>query len=85
MIIRGFGGNELAKELNVVKVRVMDTFRHTSTDLEAYVVPVICEPILDQNVEIARETYDDLKDLELADSTDTLDAGTCPVCTIIYI
>ena len=40
-----------------------------STEVELYVVPVICSPICDQKIEVARDTYNHLTNLRLADSS----------------
>ena len=57
MIVRGFGSeNEIAKVLDVVRVTLMNVSEQVCGEVELYVVPVICIPICDQNIELARKT-----------------------------
>ena len=41
--------------------------------IDLYVVPLICSPILDQKVRIAKKTYDHLSTLPLVDDTEGIE------------
>ena len=72
LIVNGFGGKEeKLVDLNVVSVSVhnaLDEEKHGV--IELYVVPSICKPICDQQIELAQVTYEHLISLKLADSSD---------------
>ena len=71
LILSGFGSkNETAQLLSVVRVKIMNVSEMFCTDVELFVVPRICSPICDQNIELAQSTYSHLMNLKLADSSE---------------
>ena len=70
MIVNGFGReNAVVNVLEVVKAHILDTSENVCTEVELCVVPLVCSPIWGQSIELARETYDHLVELQLADNT----------------
>ena len=68
--VRGFGGgDESPRNLEVVPAKITDIAEKSCTEVELYVVPVICSPICDQKIEVAPDTYNHLTNLRLADSS----------------
>ena len=71
IIVNGFGGKqEKLVVLDIVRVLVYNTEGTKCGEVELYVVPYICKPICDQEIELAQATYEHLISLKLADSSD---------------
>jgi len=74
--IKTFGSSvEIRQECDLVNLKV-GTRNGGSVKITALVVPLICEPICSQPVNLARETFHHLSGLDLADSShlgDTLE------------
>ena len=59
----------MVRVLYVVTVNVIDISEKIWGEVELYVVPVICSPVCDQTIEVARDAYEHLMNLRLADSS----------------
>ncbi|MCG8626064.1 MAG: hypothetical protein MJE68_29215, partial [Proteobacteria bacterium] len=65
--IKTFGSTEKAtKKCELVELRIQ-TRENSTVNLSAFVVPLICEPLMYQPTVICAEQYPHLQDLELAD------------------
>ena len=70
MIVNGFGDEEVSlQELKIVSPILWNMSQTEYRKIDLYVVPLICSPILDQKVRMAKKTYDHLSTLPLADDT----------------
>ena len=71
MIVKGFGcTEEVMRKMDVICLRIWDSSKSQFRDIEVYVVPFICSPICNQEIDLAKATYEHLISLPLADSTD---------------
>ena len=71
LIVNGIGGKEeKLVNLDVILISAHNTNGRNCGVIELYVVPFICKPICDQQIELAQATYEHLISLNLADSTD---------------
>ena len=61
---------EKMQKLDVVNIKVRSCKNLNITELEVYVVPLICSPVSSQIINVVKESYEFLKDLELADNSD---------------
>ena len=67
ILVRGFGGgDESPRNLEVVRAKITDIAEKSCTEVELYVVPVICSPICDQKIEVARDTYNHLNEFNVS-------------------
>ena len=71
IIINGFGGkDEKLVILDIVRVIVHNTQVKKCGENELSVVPFICKPLCNQEIELAQATYEHFVSLKLADSSD---------------
>ena len=71
IIINGFGGKyENLVILGIVRVIVHNTQGKKCGESELYVVPFMCKPLCNQEIELGQATYEHLVSLKLADSSD---------------
>jgi hypothetical protein len=70
LVIKTFGNDEIYRKETCEKVKftVGDIGGHFATKMEAYVVPDICAPISNQEIDRAKRCYAHLKKIDLADS-----------------
>lgn len=80
MLIKTFGSNEEKSQKCEVhfSIKLLDG---KDMQMSAYSVPLICEPLTGQTVNLAKNTYDYLSDLHLADYS--REAGPAEVDTLI--
>lgn len=68
VIIKTFGKNEASvQNLDVVQFRVKNKFKNSFVFVEALCVPSICSPLTRQNISLAQNNYEHIRNLELAD------------------
>ena len=66
MSIMTFGLGEL--EYDVIKIGVV-TRKGENQEMELFTVPLVCQPLLSQPIDLCKSDYQHLHDLELADSS----------------
>ena len=68
LTVKVFGETcERAQKLDVVKLKIQNSRSNVSSEIEAYVVPVICSPISNQRVDLAKERYNSLRRIQFSD------------------
>ena len=71
IIENGFAGkDEKLVTLYIVLVIVHNTQGKKCCEFELYVVPLICKPLCNQEIELAQATYEHFNSLKLVDSSD---------------
>ena len=74
MTVNIFGKQEgELRELKVVQFRVQNKWDDRSVYVEAFCVPMVCNPLSKQDAKMAKERYEHLANLELADYSDGTD------------
>ena len=58
------------KELDIVKAKIWNANEALYRTIKLVVVPIICNPLSDQNIDLAKATYEHLISLPLADSSE---------------
>ena len=72
MFIKTFASSEpTLQNLEVVEVKIANVENSSYKIINALVVPLICNPLSDQCVSIAKNQYDHLKYLKLSDSSNS--------------
>ena len=72
MFIKTFASSEpTLQNLEVVEVKIANVENSSYKIINTFVVPLICNPLSDQCVSIAKNQYDHLKYLKLSDSSDS--------------
>ena len=71
--------NPPCKNLEVVEVKIANVENSSYKIINTLVVPLICNPLSDQCVSIAKNQYDHLKYLKLSDSSDSKFNGNVDV------
>ena len=61
------GQNEQLRGFNIINATITNRHFKNPVDKELIVVRNICSPISNQTIEVAKTTYDHLRDLPLAD------------------
>ena len=80
MIINGFGDDEdKLQQLDIVSPTIWNSSKTEYRNVELYVVPLICGPISNQSVRFARENFEHLSYLPLAEDADGVNGLTTDV------
>ena len=71
MIVNGFGQTEeTLRKFDIVRLKMWNIAKDDFRNLELHVVPFICSPLCNQKIDLAKETYEHLISLPLADCDD---------------